>query len=146
MTLFHNTLSPFVRKVMAYGAEKGIALELKGVNPGSPDPEFRDCSPFGKIPGFRDGDFAISDSSAIVAYILLWISMVLGLAITNKLARTWPGGPTFADLNAAGVAWNDLYIAAAERQIDQEVPVLLLAPESQVRPARTIAERILPVD
>ena len=28
----------------------------------------------------------LSRSSAIVAYILLWISMVLGLAITNKLA------------------------------------------------------------
>ncbi len=69
MFVYGSTLSPFVRKVMAYGAEKGIALELKGVNPGSPDPEFRECSPFGKIPGFRDGDFAISDSSAIIAYL-----------------------------------------------------------------------------
>ena len=31
--------------------------------------EFRQASPFGKIPGFRDGDFAISDSSAIIAYL-----------------------------------------------------------------------------
>ena len=69
MFVYGSTLSPFVRKVMAYGAEKGIALELKGVVPGSPDPEFRECSPFGKIPGFRDGDFTISDSSAIIAYL-----------------------------------------------------------------------------
>ena len=28
-----------------------------------------EASPFGKIPGFRDGDFAISDSSAIIHYL-----------------------------------------------------------------------------
>jgi predicted ferric reductase len=35
----------------------------------------------------------LSRASAIVAYILLWFSMVFGLLITNKLARLWPGGP-----------------------------------------------------
>lgn len=35
----------------------------------------------------------LSRASAIVAYILLWLSMVFGLLITNKLARMWPGGP-----------------------------------------------------
>jgi predicted ferric reductase len=34
-----------------------------------------------------------SRASAIVAYILLWFSMVFGVLITNKLARMWPGGP-----------------------------------------------------
>ena len=41
----------------------------------------------------------LSRSSAIVGYFMLWGSMVLGLAITNKLARAWPGGPTFAALH-----------------------------------------------
>ena len=69
MIVYGSTLSPFVRKLMAYGAEKGLALELQAAFPGSTDPEFRKISPFGKIPGFRDGDFTISDSSAIVAYL-----------------------------------------------------------------------------
>ena len=41
----------------------------------------------------------LSRAAAFVAYILLWLSMVSGLAITNRLARIWPGGPTAADLH-----------------------------------------------
>src|SRR5574337_971091 len=41
----------------------------------------------------------LSRSAAFVSYGLLWCSMILGLAITNKLARVWPGGPTFAALH-----------------------------------------------
>ncbi len=66
MIVYGSSLSPFVRKVVAFAAEKGIELEVKPVGPGSQDPEFREASPFGKMPGFRDGDFAISDSSAHV--------------------------------------------------------------------------------
>lgn len=35
----------------------------------------------------------LSRGSAFVALSLLWISMALGLAMTNKMARTWPGVP-----------------------------------------------------
>jgi glutathione S-transferase len=69
MIVYGSSLSPFVRKVVAFAAEKGIELEVVPVAPGSQDPAFREASPFGKMPGFRDGDFAISDSSAIVAYL-----------------------------------------------------------------------------
>ena len=69
MIVYGSSLSPFVRKVLAFAAEKGIEVESKLVGLGSEDPEFREASPFGKIPGFRDGDFAISDSSAIIAYL-----------------------------------------------------------------------------
>ena len=41
----------------------------------------------------------LSRTSALVAYVLLWLSMALGLIITNKLARVWPGGPTAFDLH-----------------------------------------------
>lgn len=69
MIVYRSTLSPFVRKVVAFCREKGLEPELAPVGLGSKDPEFRAASPFGKIPGFRDGDFAISDSSAITAYL-----------------------------------------------------------------------------
>jgi predicted ferric reductase len=41
----------------------------------------------------------LSRASAFVAYVLLWWSMILGLSITNRLARVWPGGPAAADLH-----------------------------------------------
>jgi glutathione S-transferase len=69
MLVYGSSLSPFVRKVLAFAAEKGIEVELKPTGLGNKDPEFLEASPFGKMPGLRDGDFAISDSSAIVAYL-----------------------------------------------------------------------------
>lgn len=41
----------------------------------------------------------LSRASGFVAYGLLWLSMIFGLLITNKLARVWPGGPTALDLH-----------------------------------------------
>jgi glutathione S-transferase len=69
MILYGSSLSPYVRKVMIYAAEKGLQIELKQVGLGTPDPEFRATSPFGKMPGFANGDFRISDSTAILAYL-----------------------------------------------------------------------------
>ena len=69
MIVYGSSLSPFVRKVLAFAAEKGIEVELKAIGLGNQDPEFREASPFGKMPGFRDGDFAISDSTAIITYL-----------------------------------------------------------------------------
>jgi glutathione S-transferase len=69
MIVYGSSLSPFVRKVLAFGSEKGIELEHKPLGLGADDPDFLAASPFRKIPGFRDGDFAISDSSAIVHYL-----------------------------------------------------------------------------
>lgn len=69
MILYGSSISPYVRKVLAFAAEKGIALESKPVGLGSDDPEFLAASPFRKIPALQDGDFRISDSTAIVAYL-----------------------------------------------------------------------------
>ena len=69
MILYGSSMSPFVRKVLAFAAEKGVELEHKPLGLGSEEPEFRAASPFGKIPGFTDGDFSICDSSAIVTYL-----------------------------------------------------------------------------
>jgi glutathione S-transferase len=65
MILYGSTLSPYVRKSAAFAAEAGIKVELVQAGMGGGPPEFRDASPFGKIPGLKDGDFVIS---AIVAY------------------------------------------------------------------------------
>ncbi len=41
----------------------------------------------------------LSRTSGIVAYVLLWVSVALGLGIKNKLAQMWPGGPRAVDLH-----------------------------------------------
>ena len=69
MMLFGAPVSPFVRKVMAYAVEKGIDLPLTPVGLGDQNPDFLAASPFRKMPGFSDGDFKISDSTAIVTYL-----------------------------------------------------------------------------
>jgi glutathione S-transferase len=69
MIVFGSTLSPYVRKVCVFGAEKGLALELRAAGMGRGGPEFAAASPFGKMPAFQDEDFSIADSSAIVAYL-----------------------------------------------------------------------------
>ena len=67
--VFGVNASPFVRKVRVYMAEKGLAYELDPVNPFSPPDNYRDISPLGKIPAFKDGDKALADSSIICTYL-----------------------------------------------------------------------------
>ncbi len=69
MILFGSSLSPFVRKVLAYVAERGIEIDLQPTGIGDPNPDFRKASPFGKMPGFADGDYYLADSSAIIHYL-----------------------------------------------------------------------------
>lgn len=76
MIVYGSSLSPFVRKVLAYAAEKGIEVELKAIGLGNKEPDFIEASPFGKMPALRHpgggpdgGDFCVADSSAIVAYL-----------------------------------------------------------------------------
>jgi len=63
--------SPFVRKVRVALAEKNIPYELKAQMPGAAlsSPEFLKLSPLGKIPCLQDGDYALPDSSCIIAYL-----------------------------------------------------------------------------
>ena len=71
MILYGSSLSPYVRKVLAFAAEKELELELKptGDAPGQPGPDFLAASPLRKMPALRDGDFTLADSSAIVHYL-----------------------------------------------------------------------------
>ncbi len=69
MKIFGFPLSPFMRKVLVAVKEKGLDAEVVPSNPSQPDPEFAAVSPFHKIPAFRDGDFTIADSTAIVTYL-----------------------------------------------------------------------------
>lgn len=69
MILYGMRVSPFVRKVIVYAAEKGIAMESRPGGFGYGGPEFEAASPFRKIPALCDGDFSICDSTAIITYL-----------------------------------------------------------------------------
>ena len=69
MIVFGSSMSPFVRKVVAFAAEKGVAIDHRQIGLGSEDPEFLAASPFRNIPAMIDGDYNLADSSAIVHYI-----------------------------------------------------------------------------
>jgi glutathione S-transferase len=69
MIVYGSSLSPFVRKVIAYASEKAIELEVRPTTVADTNPDFRAASPFGKMPAFSDGDYRLADSSAIIHYL-----------------------------------------------------------------------------
>src|SRR5215470_8202127 len=69
MILFGSSLSPYVRKVLAFAGEKGIELELQPTGFPNHSPEYLEASPFRKMPALRDGDYTLADSSAIIHYL-----------------------------------------------------------------------------
>lgn len=69
MILYGSSMSPFVRKALAFANEKGIELEVRPIGIGDRDPDFRKASPFGKMPALVDGDYRLADSSAIIHYL-----------------------------------------------------------------------------
>lgn len=62
-------VSPYVRKVLAVMNLKGIAYEVDPITPFYGNEEFERLSPLRRIPVLIDGDFTISDSSVICAYL-----------------------------------------------------------------------------
>jgi glutathione S-transferase len=69
LTVLGGGVSPFVRKVRVFLAEKGVDYQFEPVNPFGPPEGWREISPLGRIPAFKDGDKIINDSSIICAYI-----------------------------------------------------------------------------
>ena len=67
--LYGVSLSPFVRKVRAVLALKGIDYELVNVMPGAMTAEFRAISPLAKVPVWEEEGFSLPDSSVICAYL-----------------------------------------------------------------------------
>jgi len=69
MIVYGSSLSPYVRKVLAVAGEKGVDLDLQPTGFPNHSADFLAASPFRKMPAFRDGDFTLADSSAIIHYL-----------------------------------------------------------------------------
>lgn len=69
ITVVGHGFSPFVRKVRAFLAEKGIDYAHEPLIPANAPPAFSRESPLRRIPVLRDGDLVLPDSSVICAYL-----------------------------------------------------------------------------
>jgi glutathione S-transferase len=68
MKIIGSYVSPYVRKVLACIALKGLDYEIDPITPFYGGEEFERLSPLRRIPVLIDGDFSLSDSSVICAY------------------------------------------------------------------------------
>ncbi|MBL0220119.1 MAG: glutathione S-transferase family protein [Myxococcales bacterium] len=72
MKLYHNPLSPNVRRVRLTAAVLGITLEEKLLDFSKGEhksPEFLALNPNGAVPTLVDGEFALTESRAIMQYL-----------------------------------------------------------------------------
>jgi glutathione S-transferase len=69
LTIIGSYVSPYVRKVLACINLKRLTFEVDPITPFYGNEEFRRLSPLCRIPVLIDGDFSISDSSVICAYL-----------------------------------------------------------------------------
>ena len=69
IAIIGNTVSPYVRKVLAVLTIKGVAFEIDPIVPFHGDDDFARLSPLRRIPVLIDGDVVLSDSSVIVQYL-----------------------------------------------------------------------------
>jgi glutathione S-transferase len=81
LTIIGSYVSPYVRKVLACMNLKGLDYQVDPITPFFGNDEFRRLSPLCRIPVLIDGEFSISDSSVICAY----------------LDEAYPGAPLFPD-------------------------------------------------
>jgi glutathione S-transferase len=145
--VYGSSLSPFVRKVLAYAGEKGIELESKPLKPGTQDPDFIEASPFRKFPAFRDGDFTVADSSAIIAYLeALHPEPELIPTEARARARTiWYD--EFADTILSGCVAKMFFnrvIAPRFLKLDGDLAVAERAEREELPPILDYLERVIP--
>ena len=69
LTIIGSYVSPYVRKVLACMNLKQLDYAVDPITPFFGGDEFRRLSPLCRIPVLIDGDFSISDSSVICAYL-----------------------------------------------------------------------------
>jgi len=147
MIIHGSSLSPFVRKTMAFATEKGLTFENKVARPGSPDPEFLEISPFKKIPGFQDGDFKISDSSAIVTYLEAAYPEPNLIPLEPKARARTIWFEEFSDsifVGAAGKIFFNLVVGPRFMGVESDMAAVEKATREEMPPVLDYLEKIAP--
>lgn len=92
LTVYGAPLSPFVRKVRLFLAEKSLDYQLEIILPFGQPAWYRDMSPLGRIPALKDGDFTLADSSVICQYLddkYPTQSSLLGQTVEQRAQVRW---------------------------------------------------------
>ncbi len=109
-----SPLSPFVRKVRVFCAEKGIDYEIEPINPFSPPEGWAEISPLGRIPVLAlvddDGSKRYLPDSSVICAFLEQLHPAPSLIPTEPIAR----GDTlwmeeYADSELAGVIGGGMF-------------------------------------
>lgn len=69
VTVIGSPVSPYVRKVLAACALKGVEVALDPITPFMGDDDFTAISPLRRVPVWVEGDLTLCDSSVILQYI-----------------------------------------------------------------------------
>jgi glutathione S-transferase len=83
VTLIGSPVSPYVRKVLAVCALKGVEVALDPITPMIGNDDFERISPLRRVPVWLEGDLTLCDSSVIVQY----------LEETRPGPSLWPADP-----------------------------------------------------
>jgi len=68
-TIYGSAISPYVRKVIIFCEEKGLAYNVIPLPPHNDNVRFQEISPLGLIPAFEDKQVSMSDSTIICQYL-----------------------------------------------------------------------------
>ena len=134
MKIIGSYVSPYVRKVLACLALKGVDYEIDPITPFFGGEEFERMSPLRRIPVMVHGDVVLCDSSVIAAYIdeaFPGYPLMPGAPADRARAR-WL--EEFADTRLGDVfIWGLFYQKVVH-------PAVWGEPGDQARIARTLAE------
>ena len=93
MILYGSSLSPYVRKVLAFAGEKGIELELEPTGFPNHSIEFLEASPFRKMPALRDGPVQAFSEGLHVANLPLVCQVADTAAAIPRVIRATSSSP-----------------------------------------------------
>lgn len=136
MKIIGSYVSPYVRKVLACIALKGLEYEIDPITAFYGNDEFERLSPLRRIPVLIDGDLALSDSSVICAYLdeAYPDPPLLPAGIKDRARARW--FEEYADTRLGDVfIWGLFYPKIVH-------PVIWGEPGDPARVARTLAEDI----
>lgn len=134
MKIIGSYVSPYVRKVLACLALKGLEYEIDPITPFYGDDEFERLSPLRRIPVLIEGDLTLCDSSVICAWLdEAWPERPLLPAGANDRARArWL--EEYADTRLGDVfIWGLFYPKFVH-------PIVWGEPGDQARIAKTLGE------
>jgi len=139
VTVYGANISPFVRKVRVFLAEKNIPYKLEPVNPFTAGPDYKKISPLGRIPAFQDGNVTLADSSVICAYV----------ERTNPQLALYPSAPA----DYAQALWFEEYgdgglaPVVGPKIFRQRVvmPLLFKQPGDEASAQKAVAEELPPL-